>query len=221
MKKGTASSKVKVRAQDLAQIPRPHAPAKLAHVVMKTPRIQEMTRWYTTVLDGIITFQDKRLTFITYDNEHHRIALLRIPSAARIPGILLGKSRKFWGIDHIAFTYSSLEALSANYRRLANLGIEPVWTINHGPTTSMYYEDPDGHRLELQVDNFATAEDLLAWLASGQFDANPIGVNFDPAVLEARLAAGVPHSTLIERGSASPPGTKPRAGYRTISWKTL
>jgi hypothetical protein len=35
--------------------------------------------------------------------------------------------------------------------------IRPFYSINHGPTTSLYYTDPDGNRVELLVDNFATA----------------------------------------------------------------
>lgn len=221
MKTNTSASKVQVSLDDLDRLPRPFAPAKLAHVVMKTPRMDEMVRWYTTVLDGTVTFQDKMVTFITYDDEHHRVALLRLPGLMRIPGVVWGKYRKFWGIDHIAFTYDSLDRLIANYRRLANVDILPVWTINHGPTTSMYYEDPDGNRLELQVDNFATHEDLLAWLESGEFDENPIGVNFDPEILEAKLMRGVPLEELINRGSATPVGHKPKAGIRTLNWRTL
>ncbi|MDF0531725.1 VOC family protein [Tsukamurella sp. 8F] len=221
MKRNTAAPMIRVSSEDLAREPHPHAPSKLAHVVMKTPRRREMAEWYTTVLDGTVTFEDRMITFITYDHEHHRIALIGTPWLLRIPGIVWSRHRKFWGVDHIAFTYESLDKLVTNYRRLADLGIEPVWTINHGPTTSMYYEDPDGHRLELQVDNFATNEELLAWLDSGEFEADPIGVDFDPDVLEARIAQGVPRRELVKRGSAVPAGARPRAGLRTITWKTL
>ncbi len=102
------------------------------------------------------------------------------------------------------------------------MGINPVWCINHGPpTTSMYYEDPDGNRLELQADNFGTNEELMAWIAGGEFESNPIGVEFDPDVLERLLMAGRPHTELIRRGSAPPDGRRPRSGLRTIRWKTL
>src|ERR1700730_47207 len=36
--------------------------------------------------------------------------------------------------------------------------------MNHGSTTSMYYADPDGNRIELLIDNFATAEEGRAWV---------------------------------------------------------
>ena len=42
----------------------------------------------------------------------------------------------------MAFTYEKLSELLGNYERLRDRGIKPVWCVNHGPTTSMYYSDP-------------------------------------------------------------------------------
>lgn len=215
------TSNVRVGPEVLDLLPRNNAPAKLAHVVVKTPRPAKILDWYCTVLDGVIVFRDKRVGFMTYDEEHHRVAVIGVPAVLRIPQFIGRFGRKFFGIDHMAFTYDSLEALVANHRRLADLGIRPIWSINHGPTTSMYYEDPDGNRIELQHDNFATNEELMDWMDSGEFDKNPIGVEFDPDVLERRLAEGTPVSELVKRGSAPPAGRKPREGMRNITWKTL
>jgi catechol 2,3-dioxygenase-like lactoylglutathione lyase family enzyme len=210
-----------VGPDDLERGRRPHAPAKLAHVVFKTPRLAEMADWYTLVLDGMVVFADERICFITYDDEHHRVAFIKVPRPLRIPGVVWKINRKFWGFDHVAFTHDRLETLVATHRRLADAGIEPVWCINHGPTTSMYYEDPDGNRVELQVDNFASNQELMDWLSGGEFEKNPIGVEFDPDVLERLVTAGVPAAQLIPRGSAPPDGRKPRAGLRTLRWRTI
>ena len=45
-------------------------------------------------------------------------------------------------------------------------------------------------------------EQLVAWVRSGTFQRNPIGVEFDPEVLARRLAAGDPLSELVQQGSA-------------------
>src|SRR5262249_44087341 len=76
------------------------------------------------------------------------------------------------------------------YVRLKERGIRPFFCVNHGPTTSMYFRDPDGNRVELQIDNFATAEEGVAWMYSPAFDKNPIGVEYDPDQLVARFQAG-------------------------------
>lgn len=212
---------VRVGIEGLDQLPRPGAPSKLAHIVFKTPRAAQMIDFYSRVLDAVVVFEDKRIAFLTYDEEHHRIALVKVPRLLRIPGTVWKVHRKFFGVDHVAFTYDKLDDLVATYRRLADFGVQPVWCINHGPTTSIYYEDPDGNRIELQVDNFDSHEALLDWISGGEFETNPIGVEFDPDVLEKLLKAGTPAAELIRRGSAPPDGRKPRAGLRTLRWKTL
>jgi len=167
-------------------------PCKLAHVVRRTARLDELVRWYCTVLGAEVVHADGMLAFLTYDDEHHRIAI------ATLPG-LEEQSATAVGTDHIAFTYEDLGDLLHTYRRLKAAGIVPFWCINHGPTTSMYYKDPDGSRVELQVDNMPSVEAIDAWMRSGEFAANPIGVVFDPEALLARYEAGEPLATLIAR----------------------
>jgi len=168
------------------------APVKLAHIVRRTSRFEEMVRWYQLVLAAQTVHSDGMLAFLTYDDEHHRIAIAAIPGLPDQPSMAAGT-------DHVAFTHADLGDLLYTYVRLKPEGIAPYWCINHGPTTSMYYKDPDGSRIELQVDNFPTAEACNRWMRSGQFAQNPIGVVFDPEELVARYRAGEPIETLVER----------------------
>ncbi|TMB58561.1 MAG: biphenyl 2,3-dioxygenase [Deltaproteobacteria bacterium] len=167
-------------------------PRQLAHVVRRTSRFEELVRWYCTVLGAEVVHSDGTLAFLTYDEEHHRIAIADIPGLPDQPPMAAGT-------DHIAFTYGDLGDLLHTFRRLKAAGIEPFWCINHGPTTSLYYKDPDGSRVELQVDNLPTAEAIEGWMRTGQFAANPIGVVFDPEELVARYEAGEPIETLTAR----------------------
>jgi catechol 2,3-dioxygenase-like lactoylglutathione lyase family enzyme len=167
------------------------APAKLAHVVRRTTRLEEMIAWYETVLAARVVHRDDMLAFLTYDDEHHRIAI------ARIPGLEDG-SQMAAGTDHIAFTYEDLGDLLNTWARLSAEGIEPYWCLNHGPTTSMYYKDPDGNKVELQIDNFDTDE-TNRWMGSGEFAQNPIGIIFEPEELLARYRSGEPLETLLRR----------------------
>ena len=86
------------------------------------------------------------------------------------------------------------------YASLRDRGIRPFFCVNHGPTTSMYYRDPDGNRVELQIDNFATTEEGQAWMHSPAFDRNPIGVEYDPDELVKKFESGVPLAELVARG---------------------
>jgi catechol-2,3-dioxygenase len=176
-------------------------PVQLAHIVRRTSRFEAMLEWYQVVLGAEIVHADGMLAFLTYDDEHHRIAIARIPGLEDQPQVAAGT-------DHVAFTYADLGDLLYTYERLRGAGIEPFWCINHGPTTSLYYKDPDGSKVELQVDNFPTAEGANRWMHSGEFAANPIGVVFDPEDLLARYRAGEPLATLIARPPL-PEGTTP------------
>ena len=60
-------------------------------------------------------------------------------------------------VQHIAFKVASLDALLAAKARLEAAGIEVVGPTEHTIFKSIYFFDPNGHRLELAVDT-ATAE---------------------------------------------------------------
>lgn len=166
------------------------SPAKFAHFVLRTGHIDKMAEWYESVLAARIVFRDERLCFLSYDDEHHRLALIQVPG-------LEPRDPNGTGTDHVAYSYRDLGELLANYRRLKAAGILPHWPINHGVTTSMYYRDPDNNRVELQIDNFATAEECQAYFQSRAFADNPVGVTYDPEELCRRYEAGEPISDLL------------------------
>ena len=168
----------------------PISPAKFAHFVLRTGQIDRMAEWYQTVLAARIVFKDERLCFLSYDDEHHRLALIQIPGLAP-------RDPEAAGTDHVAYSYRDLGELLATYRRLKARAIVPHWPINHGVTTSMYYRDPDNNRVELQIDNFATVAELDGYFKSPAFAANPVGVTYDPEELARNYEAGVPIADLL------------------------
>jgi len=170
-------------------------PTKLAHYVIRAKHFEAMLSWYRTVFHLRTTFEAPVIAFLSYDEEHHRIAFL---NTAHLPSPDTMRT----GIDHVAFTYADLPALLHTWQRLKAGGIEPFWCINHGPTTSMYYRDPDGNEVELQVENFDTLAESTAWFTSAAFEANPIGVDFDPEALSAKLRKGSSVSELLQQGAA-------------------
>lgn len=174
-------------------------PSTLAHVVLRTSDLKRAVDFYTTFLGGRVVHSNDVLSFITYDNEHHRIALVALPGTAP-------KAPKSCGLDHIAFTFPDLSALLLAYRQRKARGIEPVWSVNHGPTTSIYYKDPDGNMLETQVDNFDSPDDATAFVESAAFAENPIGTDFDPEALIERIKAGEDDKVLKKRIEIGPRG---------------
>ena len=183
------------------------SPVKLAHVVLWSTNVPRMRDWYVKVLDGRVTYETAGVVFLTYDDEHHRVALVDPAVAARASAEATGSSRADMpaqeppmptrGLAHFAFTYASLEDLLDTYQRLKPDGVTPTITLNHGMTTSLYYADPDGNQIELQVDNFATPEESTAFIESESFARNPVGVPFDPDAFVERLRAGETAADLV------------------------
>ncbi|PIG88980.1 hypothetical protein AARAC_008396 [Aspergillus arachidicola] len=177
--------------------PKVQSPSALAHVVLRTPNMKVMEEFFVTFLGGRVAHRNAVLSFITYDEEHHRIALITVPDKGP-------KIKSSYGLEHIAFAYPTLSDLLLSYRQRKARGISPIWCVNHGPTTSLYYKDPDGNILETQVDNFDTAEEATDFMSSEDFARNPIGTDFDPEQMIARLRAGDDDKTLKIRKEIGP-----------------
>lgn len=171
-------------------------PTKLAHIVYRTRRFEEMLEWYKTVFDARIQYQNPALAFMTYDDEHHRLLLADMTVLQ--PGGIEKDNNSEIGVDHVAYTYASLNDLFESYARLKVKGISPYWCIHHGITISMYYADPDGNQMEFQVDCFDTSEESNKFF-SEKWDANPVGVEFDAEDWLAKMRAGTPESGFLER----------------------
>ncbi|AHH19785.1 putative extradiol ring-cleavage dioxygenase [Nocardia nova SH22a] len=153
---------------------------KFAHVVFQTGQPNVVRDWYCAVLDGHVVYQDEALCFITFDDEHHRVALLTPPTP------LEPRNPAAAGAHHVAYTFDHLDDLLDRYQALRDRGIHPAVCIAHGVTTSMYYRDPDGNFVEMQIDNFAEPEQATEYMRGPEYAADSVGPAFDP---EAMLAA--------------------------------
>ncbi len=169
---------------------------KFAHVVFQTSQLEAMREWYCTLLDAHVVHEGGALCFITFDDEHHRIALINPPAA------LDRKSPAAAGMHHVAYTYESLDALLEKISDLERKGIMPKVSIQHGVTTSVYYQDPDGNHVEMQVDNFATPEAATNYMEGPEYGADNVGVGFVPELMKRARAAGTSVETLMGRAWA-------------------
>jgi catechol 2,3-dioxygenase-like lactoylglutathione lyase family enzyme len=171
-------------------------PSKLAHVVYMTRRFAKMVSWYQTVFEARVQYQNPAFAFLTYDDEHHRFAFANMEVISPDSG---ASEAKRLGVNHVGYTFANLGELLDTYDRLKQLGISPYWRVHHGLTLSVYYQDPDGNRMEFQVDCCANAEEAHAFMHSDAFAANPIGVEIDPDALLAQYRSGVSVETLLRQ----------------------
>jgi len=169
------------------------APSKFAHIVYRTHRFEEMIDWYTRVFEAITRYRDERFAFLSYDDEHHRMAIVNLGPA---PANQSKASKPGPGVHHVAYTWNNLDELLDTYQRLKIMGIRPVSPVRHGMTLSMYYADPDGNGLEFQID-LLDPEAADAFMHGPVFARNPRGESFDPDEVLERYEAGKPVDDLI------------------------
>lgn len=173
------------------------SPCKLAHVVLRTNNFASMVEYYKNFLGAEAIYKNDMLAFLSYDEEHHRIAIANIPGTK-------GKDKMTCGLEHIAFSFNTLSDLLLAYRQRKQKGVLPLWPVNHGPTTSIYYKDPDGNMIETQVDNFDDPDDATRFMNSKFFSENPIGTDFDPEEIITRLLNGESEAELKKRVKIGP-----------------
>ncbi|WP_051215731.1 VOC family protein [Granulicoccus phenolivorans] len=167
-------------------------PTQVAHVVYGTHRFEQMLEFYTVAFGDVVRMNNGRHAFLSFDHEHHRHALVNLgpePESAA-PAEAAGGYAARGGVRHVAYAWADLAALLQVYERLRDtLGVLPVKAVKHGPSLSIYYEDPDGNRSEFYVDVMST-DDAIAYMTTDIFVADPVGEGFDHQDFFARLARG-------------------------------
>lgn len=175
--------------------PRPVICPVFHHTTLATLRLDEMVDFYGKVAGLEPVYYSADGAWLSNDAANHRIALLALPdlSAPRDKGHTAG-------LHHTAFEYATFDQWLDNFTRLAEDGIRPFLCLDHGMTMSMYYQDPEGNGVEIQVDGFGDWSRGKEWMwASDAFGENPIGVHFDPDHLVAARSGGLTFEEIHRR----------------------
>ncbi|MCX2929141.1 VOC family protein [Mycobacterium sp. CVI_P3] len=167
---------------------------RLSHVALQTGQLPVLRDWYLTVLDAHVVFENEVLCLMTFDEEHHRIAMRQLPRPDE-------RTSRTVGLGHSSYTFATLSSLLSKYESLKDAGIRPYLPVQHGITTSLYYRDPDGNLAELQIQNMP-AEEATQYLYGEECRLDPVGPSFDPDLMLAALRSGTSESELITRSWA-------------------
>jgi len=173
---------------------------KLSHLVVNTSNYEEVKKWYLDVLEATIGVEttDHSACFLRIDESHHRFGIFKVgktdeSTSMAAPGADTGSVAR---LNHTAFEYPTLGVLLETHARLASSSTTPTICLNHGPTMSMYYQDPDQNTVELYFDSGYTEEDMVAFYAGGdRYVTSP--TPFDPAELLTDLRNGRSVAELI------------------------
>lgn len=113
--------------------------SNLSHVQLRTPKLEESTRFFTDVLGMVVSERDEEFVYLRCfgDYMHHALVLRADPTP---------------GLDHVAYRLEAPEDLSDFAARLREAGHEvtevPAGT-ERGQGDAIRFEDLDGHPFEL------------------------------------------------------------------------
>ena len=202
------------------------APHDLHHVAFKTTNYDEMVNFYKTLFGCEPLYQSDQITFLAYDDEHHRVAIANTLDIYNelnfiermVMGFKLFINRKvpsIQGLDHLSYRINPIEKWFDFYFSAKDRGLHPLWTINHGWISGIYYEDPDGNLIEIFFEHFSSAEEFKENI-SPDFEDEPIGTNMDMEVIYKMYKDNVTFEKLIVIGNTVPDGIKAVSGLDAV-----
>jgi catechol 2,3-dioxygenase-like lactoylglutathione lyase family enzyme len=139
--------------------------SKIHHAAYRCKDAKATVEWYGKHLnmDFVLAIAEDRVPstqapdpymHVFLDAGHGNVlAFFELPNA---PAMGRDENTPAW-VQHIAFEVDSLQTLEEAKLRLLHAGIDVVGPTNHTIFKSIYFFDPNGHRLELAV-NIGTPE---------------------------------------------------------------
>lgn len=148
---------------------------KIHHVAYRCKDAKETTHWYKEKLnmDLVLAIAENEVPstkapdpymhiFLDAGNENV-LAFFELPNS---PTMDRDQNTPAW-VQHIALRVANYDALVSAKEELECKGVEILGPVNHGVFKSIYFFDPNGHRLELAADT-GTAEQYAELNRVGQ-----------------------------------------------------
>jgi len=116
-------------------------PQSICHIVVNTPDLQRITRFYTELLGFRISdWSGEQMAFLRTESKHHNISFSAALHAS---------------VNHVAYLVSGIDEVMKGISNLRKYAIEPAWGPGrHGPGNNVfcYFEDPYGYVAEYTSD---------------------------------------------------------------------
>jgi catechol-2,3-dioxygenase len=127
----------------------------LRHIGLPAKNLAKMAAFYRDVLGMTITRENSpdapygASLFLARhpDEEDHDLVFFENPALA-----------------HTAFRVSSLGELKAWYRQIKERGLPIKYALTHGTEFSFYFDDPEGHMIEMYWSTNLPIRQALAWM---------------------------------------------------------
>lgn len=120
---------------------------RIGHVLLKVADVEQSKAFYSKVLGFEVVEQDPQHggVFMTLGQDGHTLDLSPVDDLQTAQRL----SPNRIGVHHVAFQVDSYEALKDAYFSLKEQGVEVLRSIDHVSQKSIYFNDPDGNRLEI------------------------------------------------------------------------
>ena len=139
---------------------------KIHHVAYRCKNAKETTQWYQDKLNMklVLAIAEDEVPstkapdpymhiFLDAGNENV-LAFFEIPNS---PDMGRDENTPAW-VQHLALRVANLTALLEAKSTLESKGVDVLGPINHGVFRSIYFFDPNGHRLELAANTGTPAQ---------------------------------------------------------------
>jgi catechol 2,3-dioxygenase-like lactoylglutathione lyase family enzyme len=121
------------------------AAPRLSHVGLYVHDVPKMIDFYTRVLGFVVSdgAEDGRITFLSRNpSDHHQVVLVR----GRTTDIETPM------VQQVSFNVDTLANVQRAFRKIRDAGCEGISPICHGNAWSVYFQDPEGNRIEMFCD---------------------------------------------------------------------
>ena len=135
-------------------------PKRVGHLVLNVKDLAASTKFYTEILGFEVSLSRPTGTFLSCGKIHHDLALFQAPEGA------LPVTEGQLGLNHFAVQVADLDDLKEAYQEFQAIGVKLDHNTDHGMTSSIYFFDPDGNRIEYFCNNHADAEEGLALMGA-------------------------------------------------------
>ena len=155
---------------------------RIHHVAYRCRSAKETVTWYREMLgmDFVLAIAEDQVPSTHAPDPYMHVFLdagggniLAFFELPHSPGMGKDPNTPDW-VQHIAFKVDSVKTLEAAKKRLEAAGLDVVGPTDHTIFRSIYFFDPNGHRIELAADT-ATAEmtsrlDAVKWEMLEEWD---------------------------------------------------
>ena len=125
-------------------------------------------RWYADVLGMEQVAAEPRWVFMSFGQKHHDIALIRAQTPAELGTI---------GLQHYGLEIAGdIDELRRLYGMLLRRDVPIVKITDHKAGIGVYFNDPDGNRLEFFCETATTDEDGKRLMSEYSAASDPIAL---------------------------------------------